>query len=64
MSDWVTALIEDAVTNGRSDPTVRTLAPKKKILQKLQLTPQAGDPDVPVYAQPPFWVHGKAAQGK
>jgi hypothetical protein len=55
MSDWVAALIEDAIANGRTDPSVRTLAPKKKILAKLQLTPQADDTGMPVYARPPFW---------
>ncbi len=63
MSDWVAALIEDAIANGRTDPTVRTLAPKKKILQRLQLTPQTDDA-VPVYARPPFWSGHKSQAGK
>ena len=64
MSDWVAELIEDAITNCRTDPTVQTLAPKKKILQWLQLTPQTDETGVPVYARPPFWSHAKASQGK
>ena len=63
MSDWVAALIEDAIATGRTDPTVRTLTPKKKILAKLHLTPQIDEAGVPVYARPPFWSH-KAQGGK
>jgi hypothetical protein len=64
MSDWVAALIEDAIAAGRTDPKVRPLAPKKKILAKLQLTPQTDDAGTPVYAQPPFWKGTKAQSGK
>ena len=64
MSDWVAALIEDAITTGRTDPAVRSLAPKKKILSKLQLTPQTDDAGVPVYARPPFWSGVKSQSGK
>ncbi len=63
MSDWVAALIEDAISQGRTDPTVPSLAPKKKILQRLQVTPQMDDTGVPVYARPPFWSQ-KMQSGK
>ena len=57
MTDWVAGLIEEAILEGRTDPTVRSLAPKKKILERLQITPhEIEEPDVPVYAGPPFWA--------
>ncbi len=56
MSDWVATLINEAVDKGRADTKVRTLVPKKKILEKLEITPQVGEVDVPVYAKPPFWA--------
>ena len=55
MSDWVTTLIDEAVSKGRTDTNVRTLVPKKKILERLDATPQIDDTGVPVYAKPPFW---------
>jgi hypothetical protein len=63
MSDWVAALIEDAITTGRTDPTTPPLTPKKKILTRLQEIPQADNTGVPVYAQPPFWSQ-KTQSGK
>jgi len=66
MSDWVAALIEEAIATGRTDPTVPTVTPKKKILDRLQtLPPQQAEPEgVPVYAKPPFWAGRGAIQSK
>lgn len=67
MSDWVAMLIEEAIAAGttkpqlRADGGVRGLAPKKKILERLeakQAIPQ--EEHVPVYAQPPFWARRMA----
>jgi hypothetical protein len=55
MSDWVAALIDEAINKGRAETTVRELVPKKKILEKLETKPQIADDGVPVYSKPPFW---------
>ncbi|OGQ91658.1 MAG: hypothetical protein A2289_19400 [Deltaproteobacteria bacterium RIFOXYA12_FULL_58_15] len=60
MSDWVATLIDEAITKGRTDTNVRTLVPKKKILEKLEAKPQMDDAGVPVYSRPPFWNSHKA----
>lgn len=56
MSDWVATLVNEAVDKGRTDTKVRTLVPKKKILEKLESVAQVEEPEVPVYAKPPFWA--------
>jgi hypothetical protein len=65
MSDWVATLIGEAIAKGHTDAKVRTLVPKKRILERLETKSQlqppaqaaAAEEDVPAYARPPFWAN-------
>ena len=68
MSDWVGALIMDAVSASEPrevpEPVVEpqpvvvepSNAPKKKKLPSIDDSPQMSSDGTPVYEQPPFWA--------
>ena len=60
MSDWVAAMIRDAIAKGRTDIKARALVAKKRIVERLEAASQpvtvSEEQEVPVYARPPFWA--------
>ncbi|OGQ77490.1 MAG: hypothetical protein A2289_15065 [Deltaproteobacteria bacterium RIFOXYA12_FULL_58_15] len=61
MSDWVTTLVNEAVTRSVPSPVIAVeeeTARKKKILSKLSSVPQTED-GVPLYEKAPFWKKGR-----
>lgn len=56
MSEWVAQLIDEAISQNKSEPDTRATVSSRKPLKRLNDRPQTSSDGQPVYAQPPFWA--------